>query len=473
MVRVLIIGGGIAGIHVLQELLSRRKEIEDAAADSKLEITLLKKERSGWLSTCGLPFALQGIYDIETTEITKAEEFLKQGVDFRTQTEAVELNTDEKSVRLRSGEELRYDFLVIATGRTPVLPKAVEDAMNNVKRVHTFSNEEDAEQIYASMRDAKNGFVRGRGIIALQTAVAFAKRGIKTTVLGGPPSLLPSMLDADMGDILKEYLERNYDIRFILERKEIKALNADAEGNVRSVLVEGADGEEEEIPADVVVIARGFRPNTELARSAGIETGESGGIITDKAMHVRKKGRFLRDAFALGDCVEVVDAITHKRRLAQLASTALVQARVIADNIVSEISGEVRAYSTYEPCISPTVAAIGGMLVGSVGITSEEARRNGIKVIAGKAQKVSKARYFPGAEKINAKLLFDAHSERLLGAQIVSSAEGVAERINELSLAIKFGMTAKEICMNERCYDPSLALLKDVFVDAAENALKA
>ena len=179
MVCVLIIGGGIAGIHVLQELLSRRKEIEDAAAGGKLEITLLKKERSGWLSTCGLPFALQGIYDIETTEITKAEEFLKQGVDFRTQTEAVELNTDEKSVRLRSGEELRYDFLVIATGRTPVLPKAVEDAMNNVKRVHTFSNEEDAERIYASMRDAKNGFVRGRGIIALQTAVAFAKRGIK------------------------------------------------------------------------------------------------------------------------------------------------------------------------------------------------------------------------------------------------------------------------------------------------------
>ncbi len=471
MVHVLIVGGGIAGIHVLQDLLSRRKEIENAAG-GKLEITLLKRERSGWLSTCGLPFALQGIYEIETTEITKAEEFVEQGVDFRTQTEAVELNTDKKSVRLLSGEVLKYDFLVIATGRTPVLPKAVEDAMNNVKRVHTFNNEEDAEQIYASMKNAKNGFVRGRGIIALQTAVAFAKRGIKTTVLGGPPSLLPSMLDADMGDILKEYLERNYDIRFILERKEIKALNADDEGNVRSVLIEGEDGEEE-IPADVVVIARGSRPNTELARSAGIETGESGGIITDKAMHVRKKGKFLRDVFALGDCVEVVDAITHKRRLAQLASAALVQAGVIADNIVSEISGEVRAYSTYEPCTSPTVAAIGGMLVGSVGITSEEARRNGIKVLAGKAQKVSKARYFPGAEKINAKLLFDAHSERLLGAQIVSSAEGVAERINELNLAIKFGMTAKEICMNERCYDPSLALLKDVFVDAAENALKA
>ena len=77
MVRVLIIGGGIAGIHVLQELLSRRKEIENAAG-SKLEITLLKKERSGWLSTCGLPFALQGIYEIETTEITKAEEFISK-----------------------------------------------------------------------------------------------------------------------------------------------------------------------------------------------------------------------------------------------------------------------------------------------------------------------------------------------------------------------------------------------------------
>jgi len=463
--KVVIVGGGIAGIYVLRNLLARR----DAVAEG-LDLTLIKRERSGWVSTCGLPFALRGWYEIKRTEINEPKFFLDQGVDFRTETEVTKLSLEDKTVTLGTGEELRYDYLVIATGRTPSVPDAV--AESELEGVYTFNNEIDAEKIEAAMGtgDAKNAFVRGRGIIGLQAAVAFATRGLNTTVLGGPPSLLPSSLDPDMGDMVKKWLEERHGIRFILERKEITAVKGEG-GRVKSVVI-GEGTAAKELPADVVVIARGMKPNTKLAADAGIETGERGGIVTDSAMHVKKKGgrSYLRDVFSLGDCTEVIDAITHRPRLSQLASTVVVQAKVVADNILSDINANPSLYSICEPCLSPTVAEIGGLLVGSVGVTSETAARAGIKTMSGVATKLVKARYFPGAKPLTLKLLFEAYTHKLIGAQMVGEST-VAERVNELELAIRAGMTAEEMRNTERCYDPSLSLLIDVTIDAAEKAI--
>ena len=464
--KVVIIGGGIAGIYVLRNLLVKKEEVEEG-----VDLTLIKKEKSGWVSTCGLPFALRGLYGIDDTEINGPKFFIDQGVDFRTETEVTKINLGDSasSVTLNTGEGMKYDYLVIATGRKPSIPPAVEGT--KLGGVYTFNNEEDAEKIAAAMnaKDAKNAFVRGRGIIGLQAAAAFSVKGLKTTVLGGPPSLLPTSLDPDMGDMLKEWLEKK-GIRFILERKEIIAIRGDG-GKVKSVVIGEQEGkEEEEIPADVVVIARGMNPKVDLAKEAGIVMGESRGIVTDSSMHVKKGRKYINNIFALGDCTEVIDGITYRPRLSQLASTAVMQAKVIADNIFSDISGQADSYSSYEPCLCPTVADIADLLIGSVGITSEVASRNGMKIITGKATRPTKARYFPGGKPITVKLIFDAYTEKLIGAQIISE-ETVAERINELELAIKSGMTAMEICNTERCYDPSLELLKDVTINAVENAL--
>ncbi len=456
--KVVIVGGGIAGIYVLRNLLARREEVEDG-----LDLTLIKRERSGWVSTCGLPFALRGWYEIKRTEINEPKFFLDQGVDFRTETEVTRLNLDDRAITLGTGEELSYDYLVIATGRKPSVPDAV--LKSELEGIYTFNNELDAEKIEASIAGAKYAFVRGRGIIGLQAAVAFATRGLKTTVLGGPPSLLPSSLDPDMGEMVKKWLEEKHGIRFILERKEITGVKGDG-GRVRAVIV----GEGEEIPADVVVIARGMKPNVELALDAGIETGESGGIVTDRALHVKRGRSYLREVFSLGDCTEVIDGVTHRPRLSQLASTVVVQAKVIADNIISDIKAQPSLYSICEPCLSPTVAEIGGLLVGSVGLTTEGATRAGIKTLSGVATKLVKARYFPGAKPLTLKLLFDAYTHKLIGAQMVGEST-VAERVNEMELAIRAGMTAEEMRNTERCYDPSLSLLIDVTIDATEKAI--
>jgi NADH oxidase (H2O2-forming) len=457
---VVIVGGGVAGIFVLRNLFAKKD-----AVPGGMHLTLIKREKSGWVSTCGLPFALRGWYELERTEIQKPESYLEQGVDFRAGNEVTKLNLDKNSVVLKTGEEITYDYLVIATGRKQSVKETKLDG------VFTFNNEEDACKIEDALntREVKNAFIRGRGIIGLQSAAAFAARGIKTTVLGGPPSLLPSSLDPDMGDLVKERMEK-YGIRLILDRREITAMRG-KEGWVKSVVI-GEKEEKEEIPADIVIIGKWMVPETDLAKDSGIEIGETGGIVTDRSMHVQKGRRSLKNVYALGDCTEVVDGISHRPKLNQLASTAVAQARVIADNILSDITGQPGLYSSYEPCISPTVADVGGGLVmGSVGVTANAANHAGIKTISGKATKLIKARYFPGATSLTMKLIFDAFTKKLIGAQMVGEAT-VAERVNEFAVAIRVGMTAAELRNMERCFDPSLAQLEDVTIDAAKNALE-
>jgi len=457
--KIVIVGGGIAGIYVLRNLLARKGEVEE-----EMDFTVLKREKSGWVSTCGLPFALRGWYEIDRTEINKPQFFLDQGVDFRTETEVTKLNLEESSVALKTGEVLKYDFLVIATGRKQFVKET------ELEGVYTFNNEDDAKKIEAALNKegVKNAYIRGRGIIGLQAAAAFSTRGLETTVHGGPPSLLPSSLDPDMGDMVKERMEKD-GVRFILDRREITAIKGH-EGRAKSVVIGEREEEKEEIPADIVIIGKWMIPEIDLAWKAGVDTGESGGIVTDRGMHVKKGRQHISNVYAVGDCTEVVDGITHRPRLNQLASTAVTQATVIADNILSDMSGQPGLYSPCEYCFGPTVADVGGILMGSVGVTSEAASRAGIKTISGKATKLVKARYFPGATPLTLKLIFDAYTKKLIGAQMVGEA-GVAERVNELGVAIRAGMTAAEIRNMERCYDPSQALLIDVTIDAAEKAL--
>jgi len=371
-----IIGGGISGIFVMKNL--QEKSI---AAKEDIKIVLIKREDTGWVSVCGLPYALRGWYEIDKVVINKPEFFLEQGVDFRTKTEVEGINTDDRTVKLKRGETLKYDYLIIATGRKPALSEVIEKSA--LKNIFTLSTMDDARKMEAAFcsGDMKTALVRGRGIIALQAAVAAAEHKIKTTVLAGPPSLLPGGLDPDMGDMLKDWLQKK-GIDFILEKKPITALKADGT-RVKSVVI--GQGGEMEVPADMVVVSMGMRPNTKLAVEAGIETGDTGGIVTDNSLHVRKNGCYLKDVYALGDCIEVIDGITLRPKLNQLASTSVVQANVISDNIVSDITGNPCLYSSYKPCTGPVVAEIGGLHFGSVGVTSEASEHSGIKTISGKA----------------------------------------------------------------------------------------
>jgi NADH oxidase (H2O2-forming) len=443
--KVVIIGGGAAGIDVLELLLRGCKDTRE------LEITLLKKENEGFFSMCGLPFALQGMYSISLLNLFEPDFYRDKGIDFRTSVEVTAIYLEEGSVLLGSGEKISYDYLVIATGSKPFIPP-IEGA--NLDGVYTISSSMDGKLLEKAINgeDLNNAIIIGGGWIGLQTAVAFSKKGITTRVVEKLPHLLPALLDGDMASIIKKYLDNELIFLLGTTVEAIKGWQ-----HVESVKAGGDD-----FPADIVLVSAGMLPNVDISRKAGIEVGESGGIVTDLSLRAKKGRSYLENVYALGDCVEVIDAVTHRPRLSLLASTALIQARVVADNILG-------IPSHYGPCLSPSVANISGLQVGSVGATNEIADRYGIPIKIGKSVRQTKARFFPGRKTITAKLIFDASSERLIGAQIISE-ESVAERINELTLGIKAGITAKDIWMRERCFDPSLTMVEDVIVDAAMKA---
>ncbi|HDS45177.1 MAG TPA: hypothetical protein ENN68_03635 [Methanomicrobia archaeon] len=443
--RIVIIGGGAAGIDVLEFLL-RAQSVHETA-----EITLIKREHEGFFSSCGLPFALQGLYELNELVLFEPEFYRAKGVDFRTGTEVTSINIPGNCVRLATGEELPYDDLVIATGSRPFMPPI---SGTDCEGVFTLWNREDGERLTAVLAggEPKNAVVIGGGMIGLQAAVAFARKGLKITVVECCPSLLPAILDPDVASVVQKWL-RN-ELTFVLGRS-VRAL----EGAERVAAVRI---NEAAIAADLVLIATGMRPNVELARTAGLALGACGGIQVDHSLRVMRAGSYLKHVYALGDCIEVIDAVTKRSRLSQLASTALIQARVVTSNLLG-------GTATYAGCLSPTVASIAGMQVGSVGVTTAYARSCGMNVTAGTAIKYTKARFFPSRKLIVAKLLCDSNSGRLIGAQLVSE-EGVAERINELTLAIKAGVTATAIIMRERCFEPSLTMVEDVLVDAAMKA---
>ncbi|MHC1636217.1 MAG: FAD-dependent oxidoreductase, partial [Candidatus Methanospirareceae archaeon] len=407
--KIVIVGGGNAGTYTVEALMRK-------GAVNQFDITLVKKEKGGSSSICAVPFALQGIFSMkEVVEIEPPESFVKRGIDYRTETEATSIDLENETVSLSTGEEIKYDYLVIATGRKPRIPP-IEGV--DLEGVYTMSTVEDGRKIEAAMKapETKRAVVLGGGSIGLQVALAFLKNGLKTTVIVGHSTPLSSMLDSDMASIVRERMEKE-GVEFLLG-KSVDAIKGE-DGKVRSVMANG-----EELPADIVVICKGMLPNTDLARKAGIEIGETGGIVTDQLLHVKKNGKYVHNVYALGDCVEVIDAITLRPRLSQLASTALVQAKVIANNIMG-------IGCPFEPCLSPIVATFSNLQVGSVGVTTEIATRYGIEVVSGKKEKPTRAKFHPERKSMAVKLLFDAYSERLIGAQIISE-EMVADRIDGL-----------------------------------------
>ena len=284
----------------------------------------------------------------------------------------------------------------------------------------------------------------------METAVAFAKNNIRTTVIDMLPSILPQMLDPDMSSIVQKRLEG----------MGIEALTSTKVSSIKgNRTVESVVMDERQIKADLVLISTGVTPNVDLAKNAGVAIGNSGGVVVNSRLNAKKEGRFLEDVFALGDCVEIMNKITNSSQVSALASTAALQGRIVAENI----SGGEAGLDGY---LSPAITVIADMHVGSVGLTSHAAKLFDIATEIGKVSGLTRSRYYPDRKQIHIKLL--AHEGRLIGAQIISE-EDVKERINTIALAIQNKMTIDELLYTERCFTPPLSLLTDPFIRALES----
>jgi len=440
--KVVIIGGGAAGIPVASNIRARDKD---------REICIISKDSHCSYSPCAIPFVLEGIIESFDDMVMHTPKYYKEerNIDVRLNTGVTGIDTDTKKIQM-GDEEMDYGTLVIATGGVCFTPPIEGKKLDGVYRIMHIG---DGMRVKEAMEGAKEVIVIGAGAIGLESTVAFSEAGLKTTLVEALPCVLPLILDTDMSKLVQEKLEK-MGVEVITGTS---ASSINGSGKVESVTVG-----DKKIPADFVIMCVGVRPNSKLAQSAGITVGARGGIVTDTALHVMKGRGYLPDIYATGDCTEVVCAVTKRPTGSPLGTTAVRQSKIVAKNICGE-------NAIFPPVLSPNICCVGDLHCGQVGLTTHSARQAGIEPIIGKSRALTRARYYPDGKVIDIKLLFSG--QKLIGAQIISK-EGVKERIDGLSFAMTMGMTMDELIEAETCYAPPVSMVVDPVILAAENAKK-
>lgn len=441
--RIVIIGAHAAGC--------------DAAAAARLtdreaEIIMLTTERYAGYSRCGLPFIIGGhIKSFQDLIVFPPSYFKMNKIDLRLETNVTNIDVNAKTVEVqyKNGhtENLQYDSLIIAAGARPALPPIKGREKQGVYLLRTI---DDGERIEQTVKNSKTAVVIGAGLIGLELGVAFAERGLKTTVVELLPQILPAMLDKDVADFVQRELERK-GLRIITGRSVEEILGND---KVTGVAIAG-----EQIQADIVVVATGVRGNVELAQKAGLELGETKLIKVNMRMETSVK-----DVYACGDCVESINLITKRPVVCQLGTTAVRQARVAGTNAAG-------GYAIFQGVLGAAVTRLFDFEVGAVGLTEAFARRVGIETISMTLSGKTKAQYYPGALPIRVKLIVEKETEKIIGAQIVGG-EDVAQRVNALSFAILKEMTIKELAKAETCYAPPVSETWDPMILTAQALLR-
>ncbi len=429
----------------------------DAAAaarkiDRNAEITLMTTQKKPGYSPCGIPFVLGGhIPSFDNLIVFPSSYFRMMKLDLRLETTAKKIDKENKTVEIRDktgkDESLSYDSLIVATGAYPFVPPIKGREKKGVYVIRTI---EDGERINQVLNKVKSVVVIGAGLIGLEMAVAFVERGIDTTVVELLPSVLPLMLDKDMAKLAHTMLEER-GMRIVVGKGVDEILGTE---EVSGVSVAG-----EKIPCDLVLVATGIRPNTELAQKAGIEVGMARAIKVDMRMKTSVK-----DIYAAGDCVESVNLITHRPTLSQLGTTAVRQGKVAGINAAG-------GYATFPGVLGSAVTKMFDMEIGATGLTESMAGRAGIETVVGGMSSKTKPEYYPGGKPIRVKVVVEKESQRIIGGQVIGG-EGVAQRVNALSFAIQKHMTIRELAKADTCYAPPLSETWDPMVLTAELVLR-
>jgi NADH oxidase (H2O2-forming) len=439
---IIVIGGSAAGLIAA---MTSRKLYKDKKI---LVVKKLEKE----LVPCGIPYIFHTLGAVEKDYMGIEDKFKANNIDVLID-EVVDGNIQEKKIVTKSGKEFEYEKLVIATGSTPfIIPIPGHDLEN----VYTIpKNYKYLGSVQEKIKNAENIVIIGGGFIGVEVADEIKKSGKNVTLIEARDYLLPASFDADFGEIAKEEIESD-NVKVLVSTK-VKEIVGN--GKVEKVILENG----EELPADIVIMATGYKPNTELAKKMGIKVTEWDYIETDDYMRTSVK-----DVFAAGDCVQHKDYFTGKPSRLMLASAAVFDARIAASNLyklklLRTNKGSLNAYSTM----------IGGKAFAAAGITESVAKAEGFDIIIGKAEVVDRhPGKFADASKITMKLIFSKECGLLLGAQIVGG-KSVGEIINIISLAIQKEVNVKDLLTMQIGTHPLLTAAPTVYplAVAAEQAL--
>ncbi len=446
----MIVGGVAAG----PKTAARLRRI-----DPNADITIIERGDLLSYSGCGMPFYIEDVVEeyecllkTATGAVRDAEYFEKmKGVKVINKTEAVRINRDRKTVTVRDvrggdSRELPYDKLVLATGASPFVPRMEGVELQGVHRLY---NPHDAKAIKEAVdAGAEKVAVVGGGLIGLETCGAFVERGCEVTVLEMMPNLVPALLDIEMALYLEKYLKEK-GVKLVTGSPVSRILD-DRSGRVAGV--ETANGRR--VDADMVIVAIGVRPNTELAAEAGLEIGPTRAIAVNERMQTSDP-----DIYAGGDCVECSHLVGGGKVYAPMGSTANKHGRIIANNI----AGMDDAF----PGVTATaVFKILDYNCGCTGLTENKARELGYDVVTSLCPKLDVCHYIPEARFFLIKLVAEQRTGRLLGCQVVGEGDGV-KRIDVAATVLKYGGTVKDLADLDLAYAPPYSTAIDGIADAA------
>jgi NADPH-dependent 2,4-dienoyl-CoA reductase/sulfur reductase-like enzyme/rhodanese-related sulfurtransferase len=438
-VRKVLIIGGVAGGATCAARLRR--------LDEQAEIIVLERGPYASFANCGLPYYVGGVIQEEAKLLQASPGLFRQRfrIDVRTQHEALSIDREKREVAIRdlvSGKEYRepYDALVLSPGASPVVPPLEGIRLPGVFTVRTVP---DSAQIreWIERHNAKRAVVIGGGFIGLEMVENLAHRGLEVTLVEAADQLMPP-LDPEMAQYVHQRAAAH--IENVRVGDPVAGFETDSRG---ALLVRTKSGLK--FGADLVILSIGVRPETKLAREAGLEIGSRGGIRVDEQMQTSDP-----HIWAVGDAVEVRNAITGEWQLCPLAGPAQRQARVAA----ASICGREAAFRGVQ---GTAIVGLFGLTAAITGESEKALRRTGFADYeAVYLHPGHHAGYYPGAKPIHMKLLFRRSDGLVLGAQAVGEAD-VARRIDVISMAIQKGATVFDLEEAELCYAPQYGSAKD------------
>lgn len=461
MTKIVIVGGVAGGASAAARA---RRLSEDA------EIIMFERGPFVSFANCGLPYHIGGdIQERSKLLLQTPESFLARfNVDVRVMNEVVSINRQNKSVTIKnlldnSEYTESYDFLLLSPGAAPIVPPipGIDNPLT-----HSLRNIPDMDKILRTleMNKPEHATVVGGGFIGLEMMEAFHQLGIKTTLVEMADQVMTPVDKEMAGYAHAEIRSKGVDLRLGVALESI-----DFEPNTSVASVDSGESTEHQhltgkltlslnngdtLDTDVLIMAIGVRPETTLAKEAGLQIGALGGIYTNDQMQTSDPA-----IYAVGDAIEEKDFVTGNQTLVPLAGPANRQGRMAADNMLGRSE-------TYQGTQGTAICKIFDLAVASVGKNEKQLIKESIDYEKVYVHTASHASYYPGAEIISLKLLYAPDTGKILGAQ-ATGKDGVDKRIDVLAVAQRAGMTVEQLQHLELTYAPPYGSAKDVINQAA------